>query len=248
MSHAFPGLSARASLKQLHHALRQGAGGGIPGPQRPGLIEAPRSPAWCRRSPGGIPGPQRPGLIEARLMARARRTAAWHAFPGLSARASLKHAGAERLRALRRAFPGLSARASLKQLCRRSGCEERARIPGPQRPGLIEALTLLAAPLALAGAFPGLSARASLKHRQHSDDLIADVIAFPGLSARASLKPDPGGDAHLPHPRIPGPQRPGLIEAERITDRDSPRPRGIPPRLGAQALEAGRKSRRGEGR
>ena len=156
-------------------------------------------------------------IFRRRLSARAR--AAVRAGP-LAARGRLRlrrgrAVVCRRSSANRDVFPGLSARASLKLDAGRDLGPQRGRIPGPQRPGLIEASRIT--PTRRRGllcVFPGLSTRASLKHSQSKYFHHGNRV-FPGLSARASLKhgrPDPGRGGVR---RYPGPQRPGLIEAHR---------------------------------
>ena len=60
----------------------------LPGPNRPGLIEAQAFPGRSTATPD-LPGPNRPGLIEASSPARPCRTRA-SPFRGLIAPASLK--------------------------------------------------------------------------------------------------------------------------------------------------------------
>ncbi len=112
---AFPGLGARASLKLRPPEVDAAEGvEPVPGPSRPGLIEATTDVsdgAACRCAlPGSsrpglieaaesclpqpalkppLPGPSRPGLIEADGRARQLRTGLFP-FPGVRARASLK--------------------------------------------------------------------------------------------------------------------------------------------------------------
>jgi len=92
---------------------RQLQGACIPGPKRPGFIEAAFRPSMPPRH-AGIPGPKRPGFIEAPIM------------KSRVARASS-------------VFPGRNARASLKLALSHQDAPFSDGIPGPKRPGFIEA-------------------------------------------------------------------------------------------------------------
>ena len=159
---------------------------GLPGPSRPGLIEAPpknappahiplASPGLRARASlkqrdairrnddnGGLPGPSRPGLIEA----------------AIGALSSLARCCAS---------PGLRARASLKLQFFASPSRRVSRLPGPSRPGLIEASTrqsrIASCPRPPRAFAPG-------PHRSFMQRAanVKNVLASPGLRARASLK------------------------------------------------------------
>src|SRR6516165_5264367 len=86
-------------------------------------------------------------------------------------------------------FPGLRARASLK-----------LRLRAHETHGGVHP-------------FPGVCARASLKRQLQGGDQRLEIAPFPGLRARASLKQLEAGRADAEDVAIPGPSRPGLIEA-----------------------------------
>ena len=199
----------------------------------------------------GPPGPDRdlPTLLDPpgpRWFHTTRRAcvAEVDPFPGLRARASLKHALDDLSGDDIAPVPGLPGRASLKHDYRSYGRLAFQPVPGSSRPGLIEKAavatcrrpaenrTLLglraraSLKLGIGGdkravlvPLPGVRARASLKHPPQGAHLERAALALLGVRARASLKPR-AGRAEDRRPRaVPGRSRPGLIEApSRVAD------------------------------
>ena len=164
--------------------------GTIPGPHRPGLIEAcPSRPPAKRRT--RIPGPHRPGLIEA------------------------EHCRTDDA-ALIRKFRGLTAPASLKRPTPPCNPTGRSKIPGPHRPGLIEASTVSVRLCRGQRKFRGLTAPASLKRTRGAlASRSAGKIPGPHRPGLIEAKVSPRNRDGRGR-RIPGPHRPGLIEAFRL--------------------------------
>ena len=109
----FRGLIAPASLKRGWWSSWVMWCDVLPGPNRPGLIEAAAPEAQAHQAPF-LPGPNRPGLIEANSVHGIAQGV--HAFRGLIAPASLKPGpGMGRMDRRLGPFRGLIAPASLKQ-------------------------------------------------------------------------------------------------------------------------------------
>jgi len=160
----------------------------LPGPKRPGLIEATVARRGALSSTTPSPGPN----ARASLKHQHVLVAPPHGLrpsPGPNARASLKLGSQVQVHLAAGPSPGPNARASLKHARGRCCRPRSGSLPGPKRPGLIEATSSRRRCSGPSTPSPGPNARASLKR------VGAEV-----------------GDHMGPLP-LPGPKRPGLIEA-----------------------------------
>ena len=115
--------------------------------------------------------------------------------------------------AVRSGFPGPLRPGLIEASSVADRARSRPEFPGPLRPGLIEAPDIAACCAFFSPRFRGLCAPASLKRRNRSPPPAVRRRRFRGLCAPASLKPRTRRGPPHPHPRFPGPLRPGLIEA-----------------------------------